>query len=185
GTVVAVKILKYGHAHADLMHRRFRREARLLGELQSPYVVRLLAMGDESGIAYIATEYIDGQNLSQFVRARGSLSVETSLRIISDVARALADAHPLGIIHRDIKPENILLGGPATPPDQAFEFVKLADFGLAREIDQTNSMALTRVQDFIGTPTYMAPEQWGRDPTASARADVYSLGATLYFALTG
>ena len=168
---VAIKLLHPHLAEDESFRERFEREAHVGALLRSPYVVRLLDYGVAEGRYFIVMEFIEGQNLKEAITA-APLSAARVLRIGAQTARALEEAEVRGIVHRDIKPDNILLG----PGDT----VKVADFGIAKQL---SSGTLTMPGAFIGTLFYAAPElALGR---ADNRSDVYSLGATLFHAMTG
>ena len=164
--IVAVKIAK------DQFTERFEREARLVAALNHPHVCQLYDVGPN----YLVFEYIDGTQL------KGPVPPAEALRIALQIVEALEEAHKHGIIHRDLKPGNILLTGRG---------VKVLDFGLAKqsragpqEDDETQTSELTRAGGVMGTPAYMAPEQWQGKP-ADARSDIYAFGCVLYELLTG
>ncbi len=173
---VAVKIL-----HADLGSdpqavRRLLREARAAAALDHPHVVRVLHAAFTAAFPFLLLEWVDGVDLRQAVLDRGPLPPALALEVALGVARGLAAVHAAGLVHRDVKPSNILI--PETGG------ARLTDFGLARAA-AGESLALTRTGDIVGSPHYMAPEQW-RDPRrAAAPADVYGLGACLFHMLTG
>jgi serine/threonine protein kinase/class 3 adenylate cyclase len=195
GTVVAIKVLRpevVGRPHAL---QRFRKEARLLAEVRSPYVANLVEMNEDGGVHYLAQEFVPGTNLARLLDERGRLDEPFALAVAADVARALADAHRRGIIHRDVKPENVLLAysreTPASAESSALaersrlnSIVKLADFGLARHVVESESLHMTQDGATVGTALYMAPEQAAGEAIGPA-ADVYSLGATLFHLLAG
>ncbi|MBI4449263.1 protein kinase [Candidatus Woesearchaeota archaeon] len=164
--VVALKILKAGVD--PVAQERFLREAKLLARLTHPHIVTIYSSFLLDRQRHIAMEYLDGGSLAQGVNR------SNALRCISQSASALAYAHAQGIIHRDIKPENILL----TPTTNA----KVSDFGLARAIDPGGTLTQTGI--IMGTPGYIAPELM-HSPHIDGKADVYALGGTLYFVLTG
>ncbi len=193
---VAVKVLPPGYAATAALRERFEREAALAARLTHPAIVRVHSFGDEDGFLYLAMEWIDGESLHGVLRANPERTREGLHRVLRsdgpapspggirgwvdsivaigiDVADALHVAHEHGLIHRDVKPANILLDRTAAP--------HLADFGLARE---ASSQSLTASGHLLGTPSYIAPERIaGEDATACA--DVFALGATLYEALAG
>ncbi|MEJ7593645.1 MAG: protein kinase [Planctomycetaceae bacterium] len=197
---VALKILNSTVAQNPSMLRRFTREARLLAQVGSPYVARLLDTNSDQGLHFLAIEFISGGTLSCFMRNSGRLDERKSLRLMLDVISALTVAHQQSIIHRDIKPENILLTAAGQSfldtPEQAgttsgssdfsdaMPFVKLSDFGLARADSSSESMAVTQDGAILGTPLYMSPEQC-RGTAADTRSDIYSVGATLFHMLAG
>ncbi|MDP2772255.1 MAG: serine/threonine-protein kinase [Nocardioides sp.] len=160
-----------GGSSPDLL--RAEREARLAARLNHPHVVAIFDLVDEDDQQWLVMEYVEGSTLSELVRSNGALSPDQAAEIIVQAAEALAAAHEAGIVHRDVKPSNILV----TPDGQ----VKLSDFGIARaEADAS----LTQTGLVTGSPAYISPEvASGRQ--ATDLSDVWSLGATLYHALTG
>jgi serine/threonine protein kinase/class 3 adenylate cyclase len=195
GAIVAIKVLHTDVAGRPAALRRFRKEARLLADARSPYVANLIEMNEDGGVHYLAQEFVPGPNLGRLIAERGPLPEALALAVISDVAHALADAHRKGIVHRDVKPENILLTFSRDPPGSADEALpggsrlnelqaKLADFGLARHVVESESLNVTREGTAVGTVLYMAPEQ-AVGGEVGPPADVYSLGATLFHALAG
>jgi eukaryotic-like serine/threonine-protein kinase len=184
GKVVAVKLL-HGDLSRDLsMIRRFTREARAASRLSSPHTVSVFDYGQNDGLIYLVMEYLQGQDLGQVLRARGRLDLAATSRIVSQVARSLAEAHAHGIIHRDLKPENIFLcgtEGEASLP----EHVKVLDFGLAKLRETREESLVSSVHgNLVGTPYYMSPEQISGHEI-DVRSDVYSLGAVCFKLLTG
>jgi eukaryotic-like serine/threonine-protein kinase len=170
---VALKVLRRQLASDEGYVERFRREARAAAKLNHPNIVHVYEVGRSNDYHYIAQELIDGGNLKDEVENSGPLSPEVAIEVFRAVASALSAAHQAGITHRDIKPENILhsLRGE----------IKVADFGLAR-VGGGND--LTQVGLTMGTPRYMSPEQV-QGKAADSRSDLYSLGCTMYFLLTG
>ncbi|HBJ38311.1 MAG TPA: hypothetical protein DDZ51_26875 [Planctomycetaceae bacterium] len=177
GTPVAIKVLCRSKIKPNSM-ARFRKEARLLAAVRNPYVANLIAVNEEGDFTFIVLEYIDGHDLKDLLKKTGPLDQQRALSIAIDVARALVDAHEQGIVHRDIKPENILVLSDSSS-------VKLTDFGIARYIDQSESLAVTQAGSFLGTPIYMSPEQCRAVSEVSTQSDVYSLGITLYEMVAG
>jgi tetratricopeptide (TPR) repeat protein len=176
GRTVVLKVLPPELA-AGLSSERFRREIQVAASLQHPHIVPLLSAGQAGAFLYYTMPFIEGESLRTRLAQRGELPVRTAVRILGEVARALAYAHRHGIVHRDIKPDNILL-----TEDEA----QVADFGIAKAIAaSTEQGGLTSVGVALGTPLYMAPEQGAADPTADARADLYSLGVVAYEMLAG
>ncbi len=151
---------------------RLRREFKSLERIQHENVVKVLGFGDEDGIPFLVMEYVRGKDLTDIVSEKPA--VEELVRIFIDVANALGAVHSEGIVHRDLKPENIRV----TPEGRA----KLMDFGLAKSLDGT--VALTRAGAVVGTVLYMAPEQC-RGAALDYRADLYALGAVMYWAFAG
>ncbi len=173
---VAFKVLKRELAADDTYVRRFHMEAQAAASLVQANIVQIYEVGLIDDFHYIAQEYVEGQNLSQYITRKGSPDVKMGLAVIRQVASALCKAAERGIVHRDIKPENIMLARSGE--------VKVADFGLARIGGGEEALKLTQVGITMGTPLYMSPEQVeGRqlDP----RSDIYSLGVTCYHMLAG
>lgn len=164
--------------------QRFRREAKILASLRHPHIVECYQGGvTDEGELYLAMEYIDGSDLRRWLDEHGPLAEIAALGVVEKIASALAYALEHGIIHRDVKPENILLNRHAG--DETFPFeVKLADLGIARPVIAGDT-PLTRVTQVVGTPRYMAPEQFGDPDDVDFRADLYGLGCVLFQMLTG
>ncbi len=191
---VAVKVLNHIAAEDESATRRFHKEARLLAEVNNPWVTNLLDSGDHAGSPFLVIEFVDGIDLRAVLKADGPFPEHQALMIVSDVARALQPAHERGIVHRDIKPGNILLSptttegsssdNPGSVLGRSFH-VRLADFGLARHIDQTESLQMTQTGAFMGTPVYMSPEQCKGTGEISAETDIYAIGIMLFEMLTG
>jgi tRNA A-37 threonylcarbamoyl transferase component Bud32 len=174
--VVALKIVQSPRGDDDpVFAERFAREARAMAKLDHPNIVTIHESGEAGGLPFLLMEYVDGVTLREAMVNR-LLTTTEALAVIPQVCDALDFAHRHGVVHRDIKPENILI-------DQTGR-VKIADFGLAKLADPKN-VTLTRTQQAMGTPHYMAPEQWERPNDVDHRADVYALGVVLYELLTG
>lgn len=175
GTIVAVKVLRDSGAESIA---RFAHEARVLGAIDHPHVVRYVTHGVlADGEPFLAMEWLDGKSLADRLK-EGPLSVAETIELGRRVAGALASAHARGYVHRDIKPSNLFL------PHGDVCRVKLLDFGIAR-LDRV-TMALTKTGMLIGTPGYMAPEQAkGERGTLNERADIFSLGCVLFECLAG
>ncbi|MBC8352778.1 MAG: protein kinase [Planctomycetes bacterium] len=192
GAAVAIKVLGKAVVNNVASRRRFAKEARMLAKMQSPFVANLLEFNTEDDVSYLVTEFVPGRNLAELLEERTSLDEVVALALMVDVARGLAVAHSRGIVHRDIKPDNLLLTAAGTqrisaetaPSETQQPLVKLADFGLARSLDQSESLAITRQGAVMGTPFYMPPEQC-RGEATDERSDVYSMGATLFHLLAG
>ncbi len=174
---VAIKVLPADAAKDPTFAERFTREGRALAKLDHPHIVDIYDSGVAGGLYYFVMEYVDGVNVRQMVRA-GKVEPKLALGIVSQVCEALQYAHEEGVVHRDIKPENILVDSRGR--------VKIADFGLAKLLGSGKAdVTLTRTQQAMGTPHYMAPEQWERPETVDHRADIYALGVVFYELLTG
>ncbi|MEM9412222.1 MAG: serine/threonine-protein kinase [Planctomycetota bacterium] len=174
---VALKILPEELGHDVKFALRFTREARTLARLSHPNIVSVFEFGNVEDIYFFMMEYVDGSTLRDVVRM-GQLEPEHALAIVPHLCDALQYAHEQGVVHRDIKPENILMGKDGA--------IKIADFGLSRIIASDNqSMSLTQTHQVLGTPKYMAPEQFESSHGVDHRADIYSLGVVFYEMLTG
>ena len=174
---VAIKVLPADAAKDPAFAERFTREGRALARLDHPNIVDIYDSGVAGGLYYFVMEFVDGANLRQMVRA-GKVEPKQALSIVSQVCEALQYAHEEGIVHRDIKPENILVDRRGR--------VKIADFGLAKLLGAAQTdVTLTRTQQAMGTPHYMAPEQWEKPAEVDHRADIYALGVVFYELLTG
>jgi hypothetical protein len=163
---------------AELTRRQFAREAELVRLVRSPHTVRIHDYGaSDDGFAYIALEYLRGMDLDALVHTFGPLEPRRAVRLMRDACSGLGAAHVAGVIHRDIKPANLHCSDAKGSED----FVRILDFGVARTIDD---VAVPGDGTVAGTPAYMSPEAF-RGEDRSPASDVYSLGATFYFALTG
>jgi len=173
GSDVAVKLLVPPPAAAELARERMRREVQVVRALSHANIVPVYEFMEDGPWSFIVMEYIAGPDLQVRVRQRGRLAADQTVRLGRDLAAALAAAHRRGILHRDVKPQNVLLD-----PDGRF---RLTDFGSAKLDGQ---LGVTATGTLAGTPDYMAPEvAAGR--RGDARADLYALGLTLYYALAG
>ena len=175
GQTVALKVLPRNLAFDSALVERFKREVRATGALSHPNIVRVFDAGVEKGVFYLAMEFIEGETLTDRLRRDKRLPEREGLRIGRDVARALAHAHALNVLHRDVKPDNIMLAKSGV--------AKLTDFGLSKLLE--DSQQITAEGIAVGTPHYIAPEQARALPDIDGRADLYSLGATLFHAITG
>jgi class 3 adenylate cyclase/tRNA A-37 threonylcarbamoyl transferase component Bud32 len=185
---VAIKVLHRAAQLKTQALRRFQKEARVLAALKNPHITNLIEVNEEAGRHYIVLEYVEGIDLHRALKHHGPLPPRVALSIVADAARGLLDAHQRDMIHRDIKPENILLEqGDRWLAGETNAFVpraRLTDFGIARQIDQSQSLAMTQAGGLLGTPLYMSPEQC-KGSEVGPQADVYSLGVTLFQMLTG
>jgi serine/threonine-protein kinase len=179
---VALKLLRPGPTAGQSALRRFEREAYATSRLQGPHTVRIFDFGaSDDGIYYIAMEYLTGSNLADHIEESGPLAPGAAVALAIQACVSLEEAHAAGIIHRDIKPENLVLDRSRTGRG----LLKLLDFGIARlRAPETGEPRLTGTGNVAGTPAYMAPELWGGAP-ADERSDIYALGVTLFFVLTG
>ena len=178
--IVAVKILPPSISQNVDSIRRFHREVEVAGKLDHPNIAAAYDANEADGIHFLVMEYIDGPNLSTYVRQAGPLPIAVAAHLITQTARGLAYAHDQGIVHRDIKPGNLLLTSQGV--------LKIMDMGLAvpsLEPSSGNQSDITNSGRVMGTVDYMAPEQAVNAKNVDQRADIYSLGCTLYYLLTG
>jgi serine/threonine protein kinase len=173
---VALKMIRQGDrpASAEALER-FRIEAEAVARLEHPHVVRVYDFGEHGGQPYFSMEFVEGGSLASRLK-QAPLAIDEAVKLLSTLARAIQFVHERNIIHRDLKPANILLGADGT--------LKIADFGLAKKLDQEQNLTITG--NLIGTPGYMAPEQArGASSAVTPATDVYALGVILYEMLTG
>ncbi|WP_437915041.1 serine/threonine-protein kinase [Sorangium sp. So ce302] len=180
---VAIKLLLSTESPA--LVQRFLREARAVVRLKGEHVVRVFDVGElGSGIPYIVMEYLEGEDLSDVLRARGTLSVVDAADYVLQACLAMAEAHAAGIVHRDLKPANLFL---TTTPGGA-TLIKVLDFGISKEVPGSTEgvgVSLTQTREMLGSPIYMSPEQMRSSRSVDARSDVWALGALLYRLLVG
>jgi predicted Ser/Thr protein kinase len=177
GRTVALKLLAPELAGDRDFAARFLREARVLASLRHEHIVAVHDFGETEGLCWLLMEHVDGPDLRRVLEA-GNLAPEAALAIVPQICDALSAAHALGVVHRDIKPENVLLDAAGR--------AKIADFGLAKLIDaRGGTPTLTRAEQAMGTPHYMAPEQMRGARDVDHRADIFSLGVVFYEMLTG
>ena len=175
---VALKVLSSDDAGAGGLRERFLREIQLAAGFSHPNIVPVYAVEDADGLLAYAMGFVEGQSLAERVQRAGPLSARETVRLLQDVAYALAYAHGRGVVHRDIKPDNVMI-------ERATGRALVMDFGVARAIAAPVATdGLTRVGEIVGTPEYMSPEQATGD-RIDGRSDLYSLALTAYFALTG
>ena len=186
GRRVVVKVLP-GELAGGVNIERFRREIQLAAQLQHPHIVGVLTTGKTAdGLPYFTMPFVEGESLRSRLARAGELPVPEAMRVLREVAKALAYAHRHGVVHRDIKPENVLL---------ADETALVTDFGVAKALSAATaapapgvnapSGSLTSLGVALGTPAYMAPEQAAADPSMDHRADIYAFGVLGYEMLTG
>lgn len=187
GQRVALKVL---HQHLVKNHqisKRFEREARILGRLGDRHLVPLLDFGDANGQLFMALELVDGTALDVFMQGDG-ITLTDSVRILTEICRALEAAHGAGVVHRDLKPGNVILeGARANDRDLTGVRVRVLDFGMAKLVHGSSSVSVTALTEqnmVFGTPEYMAPEQ-ARGDEVDVRSDIYSAGVLLYELLSG
>ncbi len=186
---VAIKVINASAGVNASVLARFEREARLAALLSHPNVAQVLGAGEAAGQPYMVMEFIDGENLQQLVTRNGPVPVARAWDYIRQTALALQEAARHGVIHRDIKPANLMLAANDT--------VKVTDFGISRILDDevhdegiqadaamTGDVSLTKTGALLGTPLYISPEQ-ARGEKLDQRSDIYSLGMTFYFLVSG
>jgi serine/threonine-protein kinase len=175
---VAIKVLPPARVDDSSYLARFRREAEAIAQLDHPNIVRAFDIDQEKNTHYFVMEYIDGRDFMQIIKQEGPLEYRRAAGYIAQVAEALHHAHGAGLVHRDIKPGNCLVERSGT--------VKLLDLGLAKFAQERGpSLTLMHEENVLGTADYLAPEQARDSHTVDHRADIYSLGCTFYFILTG
>ncbi|MEP6832072.1 MAG: serine/threonine-protein kinase [Gemmatimonas sp.] len=176
---VALKVLPSEYAVQPMLRDRFLRETRTAASFSHPNIVPVYAVEDSDDLLAYAMGYVEGESLMERLRRAGPLTVRELVKLMQDVAYALAYAHGRGIVHRDIKPDNIMI-------ERASGRAMVMDFGIARA--QSSALVvgagLTRVGEVVGTPEYMSPEQASGDDV-DGRSDLYALGLTMMFAATG
>lgn len=172
--LVAMKVLKNSNEVNQKVVDRLIREVHVASMLHHPNIVQVLDSGSKDGYYYIIMEYVEGETLRQKILTEQYLPVGEALRIIEQVAQGLAAAHNQNFVHRDIKPDNIMIDQEGVP--------KIADFGLAK--GKAIDVHITQTGQIVGTPYYMSPEQ-AQTSSLDHRSDIYSLGVTFYYILTG
>jgi eukaryotic-like serine/threonine-protein kinase len=175
GQLVAVKILSPHMASNDVLLKRFEKEYNTAQKLDHPNIVRALEYGKVNGSPYLVMEFVEGESLGQRIARQGPMAEKDAIRLIAQVAQGLQRAHREKLVHRDVKPDNVLVTVDG--------IAKLADLGLVKEVEA--DLNLTRTGRGLGTPHFMAPEQFKNAKNADPRCDIYSLGATLYMMVTG
>ncbi len=178
GDEQAIKVLN--ERRGDL-EDRLRQEGRVQSRLQHPNIVRVTGMFDHEGSPVLVMEYVRGKNLEQLIEQRAPMRWWEARPIIVGLLQGVSAAHAGGVLHRDLKPGNILLEeGPAGLSP------KLTDFGIAKVLDEVDARdGRTRARAKLGTPGYMAPEQWADAASVDGRADIFAIGVILYELLTG
>jgi serine/threonine-protein kinase len=177
---VAIKVLHAQVASKADIVQRFEREAQAAGRIGSEHIVEVLDLGNlPSGERFMVMEYLDGEPLTNRIKARGRLTAHEAAPLLRQLLEGLAAAHAAGIIHRDLKPDNVYIvkkGGQ--------DFVKILDFGVSKFSGTDSEFSMTRTGAVMGTPYYMSPEQ-ARGQKIDARSDLYSIGVVAYQAVTG
>lgn len=194
--VVAVKMIHKEHIENAKAMDRFRREVKTASQLDHPNIVLVRDADEADGRPYLVMDFIEGEDLSQRVKRDGPLPLAEAVDFVRQAALGLQHAFEKGVVHRDIKPGNLMLeSSRAAVPDAAgastvnlppvVHQVRILDFGLARDNDDPNAKRLTQMGNILGTVDYIAPEQAHDARTVDTRADIYGLGCTLFYLLTG
>jgi serine/threonine protein kinase len=179
---VALKVINSHFLNSETARQRFLREARAAASLRHPNVATVFHLGNVEGGFFYAMEYVEGETVERRVQREGPLSSDLALRITRQVSRALIAADRQKLVHRDIKPSNLML---VVDDDEDHLLVKVIDFGLAKSLVAAVEQSLTiSMGGFVGTPHFASPEQL-EEKEIDIRSDIYSLGATLWFMLTG
>jgi serine/threonine-protein kinase len=192
--VVALKVLAAQFTRTEKARRLFQREVRAAARLVHPHIVTAFDANRVGDRFFLVLEYIAGPTLAALVRDQGPLPLGQACEFIRQAALGLQHAHALGMVHRDIKPSNLLVQPPVDPAQSSGGLIKVTDFGLARlaeddpvlDADESSGSILAVPSVMVmGTPDYLSPEQGRNLDGVDIRSDIYSLGCTLYFILTG
>jgi len=186
GDRVALKVLLPEWRKQDLILERFAREARVLMRLTTPHVGKLLDVGnldpDLGDLPFLVLEYLEGMDLDRILNSHGRVPYRQAFSWCADACDGVAEAHELGVVHRDLKPSNVFLARTSAPE----AVVKVLDFGIATgETTSSQNLSLTGVEQLLGTPAYMSPEQMMASKNVDARSDIWSMGVLLYQLVTG
>ena len=177
---VAIKVVLPELAENPLVIQRVLREARCAAQIAGDHVVRVIDVGQlDSGQPFIVMEYVDGEDLAKRLAQHGRLSLHAAVHALLEASVAIAEAHAKGIVHRDLKPANLFVARGA----DGREWIKVLDFGISKQLD--GERPVTRPNDVMGSPNYMAPEQICTPLAVDARADIWALGAILVELATG
>src|SRR3954466_2762785 len=180
GRLIALKVLPEDMAGTASIRDRFLRETRTAASFSHPNIVPVYSIEEGDGLLAYAMAYVEGESVADRVKRSGPLTIRETVKLLQDAGYALAYAHGRGVVHRDIKPDNIMI-------ERASGRAMVMDFGISRAIAAAPAgatQALTRIGEVVGTPEYMSPEQATGDDV-DGRSDLYSLGLTAFFALTG
>lgn len=194
GRMVALKVVRQHLMNNKTVRRRYKKEAAAAASLDHPNIVKLFDADEFNGRYYLAMEYVDGIDLSRMLKEFGNPPTvglpqyQEAVEYVRQSALGLQHAHDKGLVHRDVKPSNLLVYGErALPGTNGKAIVKVLDMGLVRTLidDDEDNTELTRDGTVVGTPDYMSPEQAKNSSTVDHRADIYSLGCTLFYLLRG
>lgn len=174
---VAIKVLPKSRVSKSSYLERFELEARAVATMDHPNIVRAYDIDNDGDTHYIVMEFVEGMDLQRMVEQNGPLSFDQAADFIAQAASGLQHAHELGVVHRDVKPANCLVDPSGT--------IKLLDMGLVKFAEDDQSLSAVHKDSVVGTADYLAPEQAVNSSEVDARADIYGLGGTLYFLLTG
>ena len=172
--LVAIKLMAPGLGLSDTARARFETETAVLKQMNHPNIVRLYATGRFKGTPFYAMEFVEGESLDKVLQRRGRLTWEEVVTLGRQLCAGLQHAHDQGVVHRDVKPSNLMLLPDGT--------LKLTDFGIARDLDQTH---ITSTHATVGTAAYMSPEQCRGERAITHKSDLYSTGVVFYELLTG
>lgn len=173
--IVAVKVVPPHLLSNSVVLKRFELEYNVAKNIDHPNIVKALDFGRDGDARFLVMEFVEGESLGQKIEREGRMDEQDAVRVVIQIAEALLTAHKQGMIHRDVKPDNILITADGV--------AKLTDLGLVKELE--TDLNLTRTGRGLGTPHFMAPEQFRNAKKADARCDIYSLGATMYMMVTG
>lgn len=182
GRRVAVKVMRPELATNAEAAGRFLQEAHACGRVRHPHVVDIYDAGVDNGMPYLVMEFLEGESLADRLHRESTLPIADAIRMTEQALEGLGAVHEVGIVHRDLKPDNVFL---VTLPKGGGWSVKLVDFGISKMTTGALGLAVTNTQSPLGTPLYMSPEQAQSLPDIDTRTDLYSLGVTLFEALTG
>ncbi|QVL31069.1 serine/threonine protein kinase [Telmatocola sphagniphila] len=175
GQIVAIKIIPPATAKNPVLLQRFKTEYEAAKQLDHPNIVKAIEYDASGPNPFLVMEFVDGESLGNLIEREGPIPEDLAVRIIAQVCQGLHRAHKQKLIHRDVKPDNVMLTSDYT--------AKLTDLGLVKEVD--GDLNLTKTGRGLGTPHFMAPEQFRNAKHADVRCDIYSIGATLYMMVTG
>ena len=179
-SLAVIKVLTPDCQAVPAVRQRFLQEAQMMARLRHPHVAGVFFYGDSSSGVFYAMEFCEGITIDEFVKENGPMAAPEAFRLAQQVASALQALHAHDLVHRDLKPSNIILARDLS----SGVHVKLIDFGIAREGQKQDTGGMTQ-SGFIGTPAFASPEQLLESPNLDVRSDFYSLGAVLWYCLTG